>query len=206
MKKIIFIVLFMLSLTAFSQKEVSKVMDAGDLQTIVLSSDEIFRISIETAPVHFISITSQADGEYFNDISLDSEIKGKTLYLKSLFPEALQGGFDKLSAHKVFAMEIKLQIPEDMSLEINSNLASVFLEGDYENVLVQLKSGSFYSSDFSGNAIINTYDGNIQMSTNNALIDAETRHGKVEILHAARGRHKIKLTSINGDIEVSETK
>lgn len=206
MKNVIFALLLFFSANSFAQKEVSKVMDAGDLNNIVLSSDEIFRITVETAPVHSITIKSQADGEYFNDISLDSEVRGKTLFLKSLFPEALQDGFDKLSAHKVFAMEVKLQIPEDMSLEITSNLASVFLEGDFENVLVQLKSGSFYSEDFSGNAIINTYDGNIQLSTTNALVDAETRHGKLNIPHAARGTHKIKLTSINGDIEVSETK
>ncbi|MGB7785951.1 MAG: hypothetical protein WBL27_07610 [Salinimicrobium sp.] len=206
MKNVIFACLLFFSFNAFAQKEVSKVLDAGNLNKIVLSSDEIFRITIETAPVHSISIKSQADGEYFNDISLDSEVKGKTLFLKSLFPEALQDGFDKLSAHKVFAMEIKMQIPEDMNVEINSNLASVFLEGEYENVLVQLKQGSFYSEEFSGNAVINTYDGNIEMTTSNALVDAETRHGTVKIPHAARGTHKIKLTSINGDIEVSETK
>lgn len=206
MKNIILGALLLISFSAFAQKEVSKVMDAGNLEKIVLSSDEIFRISIETAPVHSISIKSTADGEYFNDISLDSKILGKTLYLKSLFREALQGGFDKLSAHKVFAMEVKLQIPEDMSLEVSSNLASVFLEGDYENVLVQLKSGSFYSERFDGNAIINTYDGNIEMATGNALVDAQSRHGKVAVAQAPRGVHKIKLTSINGDIEVSETK
>lgn len=206
MKNVIFASLLFISLSAFAQKEVSKVMDAGNLEQIVLSSDEIFRISIETAPVHTISIKSMADGEYFNDISLDSKVQGKTLYLKSLFPEALQDGFDKLSAHKVFAMEVKLQIPEDMSVEVNSNLASVFLEGDYENVLVQLKSGSFYSEEFHGNAIINTYDGNIELATDNALVDAQSRHGKIAVPHASRGTHKIKLTSINGDIEVSETK
>ena len=206
MKNLIFVSLLFFSLNCFSQKEVSQVLDAGNINNIVLSSDEIFRITIKTAPVHTISITSQADGEYFNDISLDSEIKGKTMYLKSRFPEALQGGFDKLSAHKVFAMEVKLEVPENMSVEINSNVASAFLVGEFDDVLVQLKSGSFYSKNFSGNAIINTFDGNINLTTSNALIDAESRHGKVLLPHFAGGTHKIKLMSINGDIEVSETK
>lgn len=206
MKNFIFIGLLMFCLSAFAQKEVNQILDVGNLNRIVLSSDEIYKISIETAPVHSISIKSQADGEYFNDIKLASEIKGQTLYLRSRFPEALQDGFDKLSAHKVFAMEVKLEIPENMSIEIKSNVASVFLEGDYENILIQLKSGSFYSEKFSGNAIINTFDGNIKLATSDAVIDAETRHGTVELPHSGPGIHKIKLTSINGNIEVSETK
>lgn len=206
MKNFIFACLFFSSLSVLAQKEVSRVLDAGNLNRIVLSSDEVFRISVTTAPVHSISIKSHTDGEYYNDISLDSQIKGHTLYLKSRFPEALQNGFDKLSAHKVFAMEVKLEIPEDMSMEIKSNVASVFLEGEYENVLVQLTSGSFYAEEFSGNAVVNTFDGNIILATRNALIDAETRHGSLTLPHSTGGFHKIKLTSINGNIEVSETK
>ncbi|MGB7842078.1 MAG: hypothetical protein WBL21_04765 [Salinimicrobium sp.] len=206
MRNFIFVGLLMFGLSAFAQKEVNQILDAGNLNRIVLSSDEIYRISIETAPVHTISIKSQADGEYFNDIRLASKIRGQTLHLKSHFSEALQDGFDKLSAHKVFSMEVKLEIPENMSLEIKSNVASVFLEGDYENILIQLKSGSFYSEKFSGNAIINTFDGNIKLVTSNALIDADTRHGTIELPLSGTGTYKIKLTSINGNIEVSETK
>lgn len=206
MKKLLLSLLLLLSLSVHAQKETTQVLEAGNINTIILSSDEIYRVAIKTAPVHSITIRSKADGEYFNDISLESEIRQNTLFLKSRFREILQSGFDKLSAHKVFAMELELEIPEEMTLEIKSNVASVFMKGDYEQVLIQLKTGSAFLKDFIGDAIINTYDGNIELDTENAQVEANSRHGKVSVPDSGLGVNRIKLTSINGNIKVQETK
>ncbi|MFD0977394.1 hypothetical protein [Salinimicrobium gaetbulicola] len=206
MKTLLFLLTLFTATLASGQKETMQVMDAGSLKAISINSEEIYRVSISTAPVHSITIRSRSDGEYFNEISLDSEIRNNTLYLKSRFREILQSGFDKLSAHKVFAMEVELEIPEDMSVEIISNLASVFLEGEYDGVLIQLRAGSAYLKNFDGDAIINTFDGNIEVQANNAQYEVETRHGNVVLPDLANGSNFLKLTSINGNIKVQETK
>lgn len=206
MRSILLLFILLLNSVVFAQKETSGVIDARGINKLVLSSDEIFRIHITTKPGEFISVKSKSDGEYFNDISLDSEVRQGTLYLNSRYRKSFQGGFDKLSAHKVFAMEVELEIPPDMKVEILSNLASVYMEGVYEEVLVQLKSGSCYMSDFSGNAVVNTYDGNIEVFTSNAIIEAKSRHGKLLLPHEMTGIHRIFLNSINGNIKVQETK
>lgn len=198
-----FLILF---LSASAQKVTREVLTAEDLERIVFSSDEIYKISVSTAPGKEVIITTRTEGEYFNDISLEQDLRNKTLFLNSQFREILQNGFDKLSAHKVFSMEVELQIPENLVLEINSNLASVYLSGSYERVFIQLKNGSCYLEDYRGNAVINTFDGNILGTARSIDVEATSRHGEVVVPKILHGNHKMVLTSINGDIKVSETK
>lgn len=206
MKKILVLFLCLLPLQLLAQKKTMEVIDAGNISAIEISGEEIYKVSISSAAVDEVSIKSNSAGEYFNEISLDSKIVGETLFLNSRYREILQSGYDKLSAHKVFAMEIELQIPEDMSVIVNSNVASVFMQGKYDEVLIQTKTGSSYLKDFIGNAMINTYDGSIEVNTSNAEISAESRHGKIELPENDGGFYKIILNSINGNIKVQETK
>lgn len=206
MKILLTLSLFFFCLSASAQKMTQDVIDSEGVEKIVLSSDEIYRISLSTGSAKEIKITTRTEGEYYNQISLDADLKNKTLLLNSRYREILQNGYDKLSAHKVFSMEVELEIPEGMVVEINSNLASVYLSGQYDAVLVQLKNGSCYLEDFRGDAVINTFDGNIIGSARSFDAEASSRHGEVEVLQNPQGRYKMVLTSINGEIKVSETK
>lgn len=204
--KYFFIFFLLLNFPARAQKETIQTIDAGNLTTVIFNSDEVYRIAIKTVPGDQIIIRSKTDGEYFNNISLDAEARNDVLYLKSRFREILQSGFDKLSAHKVFAMEVELQIPERMEVEIRSNVASVFMKGVYARVLIQLKSGSGYLENFQGDAVINTYEGDIEVESKNASVEAESRHGEVVVPDSFNGDYSLKLISINGNIKVRETK
>ena len=199
-----FFLIFFLSINA--QKVTREVLTVEDLEKIVFSSDEIYKISVSTKPGNEVIITTRTEGEYFNDIDLQRDLQNKTLFLNSQFREILQNGFDKLSAHKVFSMEVELQVPEDLILEINSNLASVYLSGSYKRVLVQLKNGSCYLDDYIGEAVINTFNGNILGTARSIDVEATSRHGEVVTPKNPYGNHKLVLTSINGDIKISQTK
>ena len=183
-----------------------EVIDVAKIKRISLAGDEIFKLRLTTGPGKAIVITTNTEGEYYNDISLDTELRDETLFLTSRYRNILQNGYDKLSAHKVFSMEVELEIPQDMMVEVNSNLASVYLSGVYEHVLVQLRNGSCYFEDFKGNAVINTFDGNILGTVQGVSVEANSRNGEVEVSKVLHGNHKMVLTSINGNIKVFETK
>ena len=206
MKKLLLLCFAFICSSAVAQKATVEVIDAQHLTAIEFNSEEVYKITVNTAAVKEITLKTHTEGEYFNNISLDSEVKGGTLYLKSRFRESLQGGFDKLSAHKIFVMEVELLIPEKMDVEITSNLASVYLTGKYTNVFLELKTGSAFLKNFTGNAVINTYDGNIEVQSPSVSVEAESRHGTLQVPIMAHGIHHLKLTSINGNIKVTETK
>lgn len=206
MRSNLLLLLFFAGFSAFGQKETTQVIDASGIKKVLFSSDEIFRIRLSTTLEENIKITSRSDGEYYNDISLETAMEAGTLHLRSLFREILQSGFDKLSAHKVFAMEVELQVPEKIVVEIISNLATVYGEGTYERLVVQLKSGSCYLENFTGNALINTYEGNVEVQMRDAVVEASSRHGSIETPVPNFGTHKIDITTINGNISVQKTK
>ena len=45
-------------------------------------------------------------------------------------------------------MEVELEIPKNMIIEVNSNVASIYLTGVYEQIFVQLKKWFLLSRGF----------------------------------------------------------
>ena len=188
----------------FSQKDTSQSFDAEKIEQLYIYTDEVFKINIITSETHQIILTSHSEGEYFNDISLETEMRQNKMILTSKFPKILQGGYDKLSAHKVFSMEITLEIPENLQVFVRSNIASVTGKGTFKNLQIELKSGYCMLEYLEGNAVVNTYSGSIWVAAYNAKITASSRNGTVNLPATAYGKYQVNLTSINGNISVPE--
>jgi len=197
-----FLVFNLLIVSGYSQKVSSRVYDAKGIEQLYIDTDEVYQINIKTSKTDNITLTSHAEGEYFNDISLIMEVEKDKMVLTSAFNKALQGGFDKLSAHKVFSLGLSLEIPEGLEVFIESNIATVIGSGKYKNLQIQLQSGYCELNPFLGNATVNTYKGAIHITTNNARVDAKTRNGNMIIAEDLSGNFQIKLISIDGDISV----
>lgn len=198
------LILFSVIFSAFPQKDVSGTYDAQNIEKLYIFTDEVFRINLKTSEKDKIIITSHSEGEYFNEISLNMELLQDRMILTTQFRKILQSGYDKLSAHKVFSLEITLEIPEDLQVFIKSNIASVSGSGTYKNLEVELKSGFCELRSFQGNALVNTHNGFIDVQTQNAEITANSRNGNVLVPPEINGKNKIHLTTINGNIRVRE--
>jgi DUF4097 and DUF4098 domain-containing protein YvlB len=122
----------------------------------------------------------------------------------SRFRKILQGGYDKLSAHKVSSMEISLEIPENLQVFVRSNIALVTGKGTFKNLKIELKSGYCRLEYLEENAVINTYSGSIWVAAYNAKITTSSRNGTVNLPVQEYGKYQINLTSINGNISVPE--
>lgn len=194
------------SVSLFSQKETLETIDAKSIEAIQVYADEVYSISIETYEGSEIIITTHSEGEYYNRIRLNTEIQNGKLILNALYPEALSGGYDKLSAHKVFSLDLRLKIPAGLRLSIESNLASVTATGDFEFLELRLKQGFCELQNFSGNGNVQTIMGNIRIETWNTRIEAESRNGMLEFGLPNNGDKLLKLTSVNGDISLRKTK
>ncbi len=195
---------FLFTLVVSAQKDTSQLLDAKEIKNLYIDTDEVFKINIRTIKGDAIFISTHAEGEYFNDIALDTKVQGESIYLSTQFRKILQSGYDKLSAHKVFSLEITLKIPEKLQVFIKSNIAAVEAEGVYEFLQIQLNSGYCNLNNFEGNALINTYNGAISVKTSSATVIASSRNGEVFLPPDLNGSHTIKATSINGNIRIEE--
>ncbi len=202
LKNILLLALVFISGTLFAQKDTREIMDAETIKSIQIDTDEVYLIKITSTGTSQISISTHSEGEYFNDIILNTEQKKDVLKISTQYPERLTGGYDKLSAHKVFSLEIELEIPRGLEVVINSNIASVEASGDFKSFYADLKQGYCELLNFSGHAVINTYSGHILVETASGLIEAESRNGTIEIPEFLPGRNPLRLKSIDGDIKV----
>lgn len=200
MKSWTFLLILLISCCAVAQRDTKEVIHAQNIKTIRIDTDEVFRIKLSTTDDSSISISTHSEGEYYDDIILDTVLEKGELKITTRYPEILTGGYDKLSAHKVFSLEIEMNIPKGLQVMINSNLASVTANGDYKSFYADLKQGYCELLSFSGAAVINTYSGDILVETDSGIIDAKSRNGVVTIPDFLPGREQLRLTSIDGDI------
>lgn len=195
-------ILILLSGIISAQRNTEEIISAEGLTAIQINTDEVYLITITASETSEVTILTHSEGEYFNDIILNSEVKDGKLILTSEYPQKLAGGFDKLSAHKVFSLEIEIKVPENMEILVTSNIASLIAKGNFNAVYADLKQGYCRLLSFDGTAVINTFKGDIEVEASQGLIEADSRHGKVTIPDFLPGRKPLRLTSIDGNIMV----
>jgi len=175
-----------------------------NIKSIFFEAEEVSNIKIKTQKGDYIKFTSSSEGDYKDDLYFDYEVKNSELFIKSRYPERLSFGDNKMTSMLVFAVSVELIIPEHLSLEIVSKIASIEGEGIFNNLIVNTKSGSCELNPFFGNAIINTYEGNINIETKRAEVIAVTQNGELKIESALIKTNKLDLRSVNGNIKVMQ--
>lgn len=202
LKRILILICVFTTALVAAQRDTREIINAEKIERIHIKSDEVYLINITTSENDQIVISTHSEGEYYNEIALETSVNNEELIINTSYPRELTSGYDKLSAHKVFSLEIQLEIPEGMEVTVNSNIASLQSTGKFKSIFAELKQGYCKLLNFSGTAVINTFSGYILVETKSGLIDAKSRNGKVEIPDFLSGRNSIKLTSIDGDIKV----
>ena len=206
LKKFCLLWFFCFSMSLNAQRDTREIFNAAGIESIDILTNEVFRITITATNTDRIRLFTHSEGEYFNQILVLTKVDDGNLSIKTSYPQELTGGFDKLSAHKVFSLELELEVPKDHEISVDSNIASLITSGAFSQLTANLKDGYCDLKDFSGNATINTYDGNIRVETAYGLVEARSRNGTVEIPEHLVGRNPIKLKSIDGNILVLKTK
>jgi len=203
MKYTFFILFFALVFSAKAQSIVERKIAIDHIEQLHLKVDEVFGVYISTNPkINELKIKSYSEGEYAQNIGFNFTEENKTLTVQTVFPEILTSGYDKLSAHKVFAVRLEIEIPEHKSVIIQSDLASVYGNGNYTYFEAELKSGRCELHQFSGKALVNTFKGDIEVGTLEEKITAISTHGTVKMESIFKKGNKISLKSIDGDINV----
>ena len=200
--KAFFVLIYFLCLSAEGQNTLKKQIEANHIETITVNGNQIFNIFITTSNTTNISISSILDGEYQNDYQVVSKEKNNELTLSLEFMSFESIPNDKRNAHKVIAAELQLEIPEQLNLNISSDVGSVNLDGNFKTIFVELKQGYFNARGLVKSAIVNTIEGKINVITKNARISASSNKGKVKIDNFESIDSVWTLNSINGDITV----
>ena len=207
-KKIVIVSFFLLSIAVCkAQKVIEKEFSSEEIYKLSIVDDAIFKIEIQSSENSTIKISAHISGENSESIIIEEKIVDGILSLKTGFAPFFSLENDKLAAHKVMAIELKITVPSTISVEIKSKLASVFANGTYKNLAVSIENSNCDLQNFSGNAHLKTISGNITVIANNTVLGiAVSKNGIVKNELFKNGKFLVEAESINGIISLLQTK
>jgi hypothetical protein len=197
-------VFFCSSIRADAQNVLEKKMLADKIKTISINGNQIFTISVSTSNTDYISIRSTLDGEYQNQFQIVTELENNSLNLSLEHLSFSTIADDKRNAHKVIAATLLLEIPEELTLNILSDVGSVDLNGNFNSIAIELLQGHCEVIAKVKTATIITIDGDIKVVTQSGIINANSNNGTVTLDEFSKGNSIWKLKTINGNITVAK--
>ncbi|WP_162533602.1 hypothetical protein [Dokdonia sp. Dokd-P16] len=198
------LLLFLLTTAVVAQKRLSQTYDAESVKELYINSNEIFEITITAADTDQITVHTIIDGEIFASTLLNTAIASNVLKITTGKTPDYEPFNDKLSAHKVMAIELEITVPVGLNVSVYSTLAGVGTYGAFGQVHMDLGRGHFKGEGFRfrESATINTISGSIELDIDKAHVTAQSRNGTIVISPEITLGPTLKLQSIHGDITI----
>jgi len=184
----------------FAQKVVKKSIVNSAISLIQIDVNNCFKIELETTDTDEILVEAFIDGEYTQDLELTVKEEGSTLVVDSDFSPTFVIPNDKLSAHKVVSIALKVLLPKYKNVTVFGASCNVTVTGKYENLKVSLNDGFCVLNEVSQNVEIITQSGDISVRSLKAKIMANSAYGTIEKNNIPIGDNHFKLRSTTGDI------
>lgn len=188
---------------AYAQKRVSKVLLQPHISAIVIDGEQCFEIAVTTAASDQVTVEAEMEGEYQGEVLVRTETLGNTLHIGTGFSPVFELPNDKLGAHKVLSVRLKVTMPGQQRVTINGQFAAIETHGQFREVTIRASEGSCSLHHQAEQTRVETQGADIRVYTVRAVVEAFSRHGQVELDSMPPGDHRITLHSQNGDIRVT---
>lgn len=187
------------------QKRVSKTLLSPEVSAINIDGNLCYRIVLETADTEEISVEARMDGEYEKGLLVNFRRAGKTLYIETGFSPEFRFPNDKLGAHKVVSVSMRVTLPRDQHILLTAGSCQVSASGRYRDLKIVFNDGLCDLSHTAENTEVRTGTAPIIAHISSGLVEAESRYGEVRLQPIPEGDHHLRLYSTRGDISVSFT-
>ncbi len=197
--------LLLVSFGLKAQKKLQKTIFADNISLVQVNTANCFEVEIHTSQGDDVIIEAEMEGEYSQDLDLEVNTNGSTLIIEAGFTPSFENPNDKLSAHKVVSILLKLTIPFYKNVEIYGTNSRVVIEGKYKELNISLSDGACELKSIMGNASVKTQSGFINVFAESAHIDAKSKYGKVSFNPIPEGFSIYRLQTVTGNIQLSKT-
>lgn len=184
---------------------VEKTIVDSHITFIEIDATNCFDIILETVQGDAMQIEAKIDGEYHNNVLLMVGEEGNTLQVGAGFQPNFVKPNDKLSAHKVVSIALRIRLPQGKSVVLNGTSCNVSAKGTYLNLEVSLNDGQCVLHQISEKVMVRTQSGDILIFSKEAAILAESKYGIVSENHIPKGDTKYVLKTVTGNIHLNRT-
>ena len=200
-----FMLLFLLFTTlGYAQKRLDRVIDASTLTKVQIDAERIYQVELESAEVGQIRVETFIEGEYQSELTVSSRQEGSTLFLEGVFMPSFENPNDKLSAHKVLSVRLKMVVPSHLMVVLYGSATRVVASGYYNDLVIRTQKGPVLLDRVEGLIKVKTATAEIRTREVSGSLTAESSYGKVYRGSLREGNSDIRLESVNGNIYVNK--
>ncbi len=187
-----------------AQKIVKKSILNPNTSFVQIDLDNCFKIHMETLETDEMIVEAVIDGEYKKDLVLNVKEEGSTILISAGFQPNFVHPNDKLSAHKVISISLKVFLPQYKTVQLYGANCNVVVSGAYRDLKVTLDDGRCSLFQVSESAEITTQSGDIFVSSSGATIIANSKYGIIQKEQLPSGVGQFKLSTTTGNIQIKK--
>jgi len=199
---VIFLILSVSILHA--QKVIRKTIADPSSTRLLIDAEHCFKIELTTVESEELIIEAKIDGEYRNDLLINIEELDATIKLSAGFQPNFVKPNDKLSAHKVISIALKIKAPQSLDVHLYGTSCNVNAIGSYNSLRISLDDGICFLDTVSENTSVDSNSGDIHLKSKGATIEARSNFGKVTSDRIPYGNNYFRLSTVTGNIYLTK--
>lgn len=200
--------LLMLSIQGIqSQKLVRKAVAFSEASVLNIDAMQCYAVRLETYGGKELLVEAGMEGEYAADNLLQLGRQGQATTIRAGSQPLFRQPGDKLAAHKVPSISLKVSLPENCVVKLVARQAQVVAGGVYKDLHITQAAGSCLLLAPGYSVTVFTGNADIRLESPAATVFAESRYGAVSPneIPAGNTHTQISLKSISGNITLIRT-
>lgn len=180
-------------------------MEINDsIQSIWLDLDKVFNISVTSSTLNKVIIKAKSEGEYANHFVIHTSEKNNHLHIIGAIGFTFPNNQDKLSAHKVHAIDVEITLPNQLFCTIISDVGNLKLSGTFKKLVFASESGNVKLNKPSGDFQVETIKGDIVGELSKGLVNAKSKNGEINMDDIPFGVSTYNLKTLKGNIKITK--
>ncbi|MEJ1221289.1 hypothetical protein [Sediminicola sp. 1XM1-17] len=205
MKKNLLLILLFSICFLQAQKTVKKTIVNPKGSFVQIDAENCFEVKLETTNSSDLIVNAAMDGEYNPNLMVNVSQEGATIFVSAGFQPNFIVPNDKLSAHKVVSIALRIKVPQYGNVKVFGSSCNVIAGGRYQHLEVVLNDGRCELDDVGQNSTVRTQSGDILVSSAKARVSASSAYGEVSGDSIPPGNHNFKLQTVTGNIVLRKT-
>ena len=197
---------FLLSIPLLNaQRVVKKSLLKPNTSFIQIDATNCYEMVMETSESSEIMIEARINGEYKKDLLLNIREEGTSVTVSVGFHPNFVNPNDKLGAHKVISISLRVKIPSQQNVRVYGTACDVLATGAYKYLKVTLADGRCSLDQVSEAVEVTTQGGDIFLKSTGAEIVAVSKYGTIKRDSIPIGDNRFALTTVTGNIHLRKT-
>ncbi len=188
-----------------AQKMIKKSLINTNISAFQIDTDNCFELELIATTTDELIVEATIDGEYSEDLIVKINETGSTYFVSAGFRPNFIAPNDKLSAHKVVSIALRISLPAYNTVNVTGTNCNVLAKGMFSFLNVVLDDGHCTIDQVGQNTIVKTQSGDIRLLGEGGNVVAASKYGQVINEFFPKGESDFSLHTVTGNVHLINT-